>query len=317
MSGTIESVGSIGLNNHRSDMRSVYTLEGKPSPRDIWRAAALLRHDARDVGNTRAQLKFSGSLDMIPPSAEHLVDAVFNPSVGFDNQPSQSGVIFMSANAAERIDSTVQNQWDTARRVWRMPIHITPQERLTRLQDGGYSTDTTLNLSDIQPLFDAWKPFGWTIEGVKQFIETYDPLDSAKAGWFACARKHDGTLCSAAKAEGLTIGGIQIVETTEWGTTSAERGKGLGTGAVIALNQTILQRPPNSPYVIMAEANLAPDLPGHRVARDAGFVPAGADMASPTPNYVLMAHVSIDGQLRNFLPVQLTPHAVATLYSRI
>lgn len=310
MSGIVESVGSLGLAN-RSDERSVYTL-GVPAS---WRNAAQLRRVSRENGNTRGQLKFPGNPEMIPVSARHLVDAVFYPSAALNSLSVQRGIIFMSANAEARVDLTLQNQWAIAQRVWGEPIHITPQERLSSLQTNGYHFDSMLSSNDEVPLHQAWRPFGWTTEGVKQFINTYDPNDPAKAGWFACMRNSDGMLCSAAKAEALTIGDIQVIESTEWGTHSNMRGKGLGTGAVIALNHAILNHPPRAPYVIMAEANLDPNSPGHRVARDVGFSPAGADMNDPMPNHVLRAHVSVDGALRSFLPVQLTPDAITQYYS--
>lgn len=310
MSGMVESVGSLGLAN-RSDERSVYTL-GVPAS---WRNAAQLRHDSRKNGNTRGQLKFPGNPEMIPVSARHLVDAVFYPSAVLDGLPAQRGVIFMSANAEARVDQTLQNQWAIAQRIWREPIHFTPQERLSRLQTNGYHFDTRLSSNDVASLHQAWSPFGWTTEGVKQFINAYNPDDPTKAGWFACMRDCDGILCSAAKAEALTIGDMRVIESTEWGTHSNMRGKGLGTGAVIALNHAILNHPPRAPYVIMAEANLDPNSPGHRVARDVGFSPAGADMNEPEPNHVLRAHVSVDDALRSFLPVQLTPDAITQYYS--
>ncbi len=306
----VEGPGRKGMAD-RPDNRSGLTLDRQATMRD----AVRLRSHARKKGSTRGQLKFPGRLDMVPDSARHLVDAVFYPTATSDNQPAQSGVIFISANADERVDPTLQAQWEAARSIWSEPIHITPQDRLITLREQGYTTDTNLTLADADSLHQVWKSFGWTLEGVEQFINTYDSGDPTKAGWFACMRDQSGRLVSAAKAEALAIGDIQLIESTEWGTNEEMRGQGLGTGAVIALNHAILQSPPNTPYVIMAEANLDPASPGHRVARDAGFSLAGADMESQEPNHVLRAHVSINGKLRSFLSVQLSPEARAEHYS--
>ncbi len=311
--GVVTSVGALGIDHTRSDHRSVGTYA---EPVRLMREAARLRRGMSSAANTRAQIKCPGNPDLVPTQARHLIDAVFTPTVG----PADEGVIFMSYNTparqANQID-TLALEWEVARNLWCTPASRNPLDRLSGLAQKGYSIGQRFQRSDIPQLATIWQPFGWTEQGIEEFFSAYDPEDPMRAGWFTCVRDPSGTIQAAAKAEQLSLGPLTFVETTEWGTTRVERGKGLGTGAVIALNQNILQRPPNSPFVIMAEANLAPDLPGHRVARDAGFVPAGADMTSPTPNHVLRAHVSVDGQLRNFLPVQLTPQAVATLYSRI
>ncbi|MEI6326606.1 MAG: hypothetical protein WCO78_00625 [Candidatus Roizmanbacteria bacterium] len=314
MSGIVESVGRLGLDNSRSDNRSSLTMGERPTSRDLWRQAVNLRRGAQENQNTRGQLKFLGSADMIPPLAHHLIDAEFNPTSESTHNPTLSGVVFMSANSPERHDNDLRRHWAIAAEYWRSPLRLTPHERMYQLNSQGYSIDTHIQQSDVSRLARIWEPFGWTSEGVSQFIDTYSPTDPHASGWFSCMRNSDGQICSAAKAEALRIGEMELVESTEWGTLAEERGRGLGTGAAIGLNRAILSIPPDGAFCIMAEANLAPHLPGHKVARDAGFSPAGGDIQSATPNHILEAHVSVDGALRSFLPVQLTPEAVASYY---
>jgi hypothetical protein len=165
---------------------------------------------------------------------------------------------------------------------------------------------------DADSLLSIWEPFGWSREGVLSFIESYN---NGEAGWFAGVRNEHGILCAAAKAEKLRLGDTTIIESTEWSTHPDFRRHGYATIAAIALNALILNDSDSTGRMsIFAEANMAPETPGFRVAHRAGFTTL-ADLTSPIPNHVLPQHVSVGGELRNFLLVQLDNEQISKYYS--
>lgn len=306
MSGIVESIGSLGV-CQRSDHRVVATLNHTPTFSDF--KSAL--EQQRETGSSRLQIKFLGDLNY--PSRH--TEGVLRPSLG----EYPHGVIFIGRNEKNR-HSDISAEWQQVSEFWQRPLEIQPFDRFRTAFAKGFTPTQTIHEADIDRLSEIWKPFGWTSEGVSNFASTYNSSRGIENGWYCGIRNQYGVLCAAAKAEGLTLSdesgkGLNIVESTEWGTHPDSRRLGLGTLAAIGLNVNILQRPPEMPFSVFAEANMAPHLPGHKVARDAGFV-SMADFAANLPNGVLPQHVSVDGALRNFLLVQLTEQSIDQHYPK-
>ncbi|MFO0704249.1 MAG: hypothetical protein U0525_06070 [Patescibacteria group bacterium] len=304
MSGIVESIGALGI-APRSDKRVVATLSHSPTMTEL-RSVLRLRNE---IDGTRVQVKYLGYRD----SRSRNIEGVLTPSLG--DHPH--GVVFMGRNNPDR-SGDVLGEWQQVREYWQKPLETRPDERISSAVANGFTLTTQIQASDIGRLSQIWTPFGWTEDGVVSFANSYRASSNYENGWFCGVRNSAGVLCAAAKAEGLALTddtgtSLNMVESTEWGTHPDSRRMGLGTVAAIGLNAQILSHPPQIPFSVFAEANMAPNLPGHKVARDAGFV-SRADFDSQTPNGVLPQHVSVDGALRNFLLVQLTPDSIRQYY---
>lgn len=303
MSGIVESIGSLGV-ALRSDQRTVGTLSQEPT----WGDIRNILKSGRDNNSTRLQMKYPGQR----PSKGSILNRFFEAQLTPTSGENISGVVFLGSNKPQR-ETDITCEWDGVRECWSKPLEVSPSERLLRVLQQGNHLTRYLSPEDTQDLASIWQPFGWTEEGVHTFIEQYGHASNNEMGWFTCVRDRNGRLRAAAKAEALQIGNMNIIESTEWGTHPDSRRMGLGAAAVIGLNANIINTPPKTPFCIFAETNMALHLPGHRVARDAGFS-TYADLTRSTPNGLLQQHVSVDGQLRNFLVTQLTPDDVARYY---
>ena len=297
MSGLVESVGSVGL-HQRSDERVVLTTAQLPTLSEIKNTVRL----ARQIHATRGQVKYYGE---IPARSPHL-EAFLRPSSG---DASPHGVVFLGHNKRER-RADMSDEWAHIRESWREPMTHMPIDRVRMAQERGYSLSTRLGRPDIAHLLPIWEPFGWNEQGIAAFVNEYN---TGNAGWFCAARDREGHIRAAAKAEGLRIGGLNIIESTEWGTHPSSRRRGLASAVVTGLNAAIIRTHPPIPYCIFAEGNTALESPGHLVARDAGFDTL-SDIESNHPNHVLPQHVSVNNKTRNFLMTQVTPKGISLYY---
>lgn len=302
----ISSVGAVGT-SPRPDNR-VVTILNQPifTPRDL---KGPLRHTTaamRQNGATRVQLKFPGTTELAKhPTIAPFVEGVLDASNGV-----QRGVIFAAHNRGER--NRTPDSWNTVREIWRHPITTQPIERIQRAVTSGHTLTANFRDEDIPRMAEIWQAFGWDEAGIHEWLDEYR---NGTGGWACGVRGDDGQILSLAKAELLELGDMGLVESTEWGTHPDSRRQGLGAAAAIGLNAQVLNNPPAThAWTIFAEANMAPKIPGHRVARDAGFH-ACADFNSERANGVLRQHVTVEGALRDFLLVQLTPAAIQTHYS--
>ncbi len=314
MSGLVESVGNVGI-APRSDGRIVSIAETPVQTlNDVGDLVKALVNEHRKTPHdtrpsvTRLQLKIACDTGLVedPRIAPH-VEGYLRPNT---NDPH--GVVFLGYNRPRRgSNDYLPSEWQAVQEVWSQEPRITPLERIAKLRDNGHTLTKSLDITDADSLQTIWEPFGWSREGVLSFIESYN---KGEAGWFAGVRDEDGSLCAAAKAEMLRLGDTTIIESTEWGTHPDFRKHGYATIAAIALNALILNDAnPTETMSIHAEANMADETPGFMVAHRAGFKTM-ADLATSTPNHVLPQHVSVGGELRNFLLVQLDNEQISKYY---
>ena len=302
-STNISSVGSIGT-FPRPDQRVVTIVDHAPlTPRDLSVPLRATTAMMRTTGATRVQLKFPGTQELANhPTIAPFVEGVLDASNGV-----QRGVIFTAHNRGDR--NRPPESWDEVREIWQRPLTVSPVERIQQVIGAGNTFTTVFNDADIPRMAEIWQAFGWDETGVKEWLNDYR---SGIGGWACGVRGSDGQIQALAKAELLELDGMGLVESTEW--AAGDRQKGLGTAAAIALNANILNNPPSTHgWTIYAEANMAEKIPGHRVARNAGFH-ACADFNTIVPNGVLRQHVTVERKLRDFLLVQLTPDAIQTCY---
>lgn len=304
-STNVSSVGSVGT-SPRPDQRVVTILDHAPiTPRDLRGPLRETTKMMRETGATRAQLKFPGTQEFANhPVIAPFVEGVLNASNGV-----QRGVIFTAHNRGERNRSP--ESWDDVREIWQRPLDTSPVRRIQQVIAAGNTLTADFRDDDIPQMARVWQAFGWDELGVQEWLQDYR---RGVGGWACGVRSADGQIQSLAKAELLDLDGMGLVESTEWASDTTSREHGLGTAAAIALNTRILCQPPTTHgYTIFAEANMASESPGHRVARNAGFR-ACADFRSSRPNGVLRQHVTVEGKLRDFLLVQLTPDSIQTHY---
>lgn len=304
-SGFVPSVGSIGT-YARSDERVVTIEDGliqwlRDLREPIRRTARAMR--ANDA--TRGQLKFRAGPQVVgDPKLDPYIEGVLDAS-----NRVQCGIVFMGYNRRGRSGSPVP--WDETRTYWLNPRSSSPVERIADVVGRGYTLTTRFSCDDIPRMGEIWRPFGWSEEGIAEWMADYI---RGEGGWACGVRGPSGQVEALAKAEPLKLGDTTLVESTEWGTHRDSRTHGLGTAVVIGLNAQILTHPPlTHAWTIFAEARMDNASPSHRLARLAGFE-ACSDLTSPTPNGVLPGHVSVDGELRDFLLTQLTPGALNTYY---
>lgn len=309
MSGLVESVGNIGI-ARRSDGRIV-SIVGTPVEtvteiRDQGRN--FLNQHRKNRLDTRLQLKVEGNTGLVkdPRIAKH-IEGYLQP-----DQNNPTGIIFLGHNRPLRgANENLGSEWKAVQELWTQEPRLTPLQQIAKLRENGHTLTKSLGVTDADSLLSIWEPFGWSREGVLSFIESYN---NGEAGWFAGVRNEHGILCAAAKAEKLRLGDTTIIESTEWSTHPDFRRHGYATIAAIALNALILNDSDSTGRMsIFAEANMAPETPGFRVAHRAGFTTL-ADLTSPIPNHVLPQHVSVGGELRNFLLVQLDNEQISKYY---
>lgn len=305
-STNISSVGSIGT-SPRPDHR-VVTILDKPisTPRELREPLRDTTTAMRAFGATRAQLKFSGTAEL----ARHPIIAPFVEGVLDASNGVQRGVIFTAHNRGER--NRPPDSWNTVREIWRTPVTTPPIDRVQRILAAGHRLTADFKDEDVPRMAQIWQAFGWDEAGIHEWLADYR---NGIGGWACGVRGADGQILSLAKAELLELGDMGLVESTEWGTHPDSRRRGLGAVTAIGLNAQVLRNPPSTHgWTMFAEANMASEIPGHQVARDAGFH-ACADFDNENPNGVLRQHVTVEGMLRDFLLVQLTPAAIRTHYS--
>ncbi len=304
-STNISSVGAVGTSS-RPDGR-VVTILDKPisSPRELRKPLRDTTTAMRATGATRVQLKFPGTAELAQhPTIEPFVEGVLDASNGV-----QKGIIFTAHNRGER--DRPPESWSDVREIWRHPLTTQPVERVQRVIAAGHTLTANFRDEDVPRMAEIWQAFGWDAAGIHEWLADYR---KGTGGWACGVRGANGQILSLAKAELLELGDMGLVESTEWGTHPDSRRRGLGTAAAIGLNARVLSNPPSTHgWTMFAEANMAREIPGHQVALDAGFA-ACADFSKDESNGVLRQHVTVEGVLRDFLLVQLTPTAIKTHY---
>jgi GNAT superfamily N-acetyltransferase len=171
---------------------------------------------------------------------------------------------------------------------WSMHTHRTPNplETMQYVEGLGYSFIDTPNREHAAELARFWSAFGWTEEGIAEFIENFSVSPADKL--FSGITDADGHLVAACTSEGITMAGYRFIEVTEFFTDPDHRGKGLMTAALSGLVAQIYSRVHDTSVfdgvrpVIYAELNMAKR--SDKPARDAGMtIPGLHDETIPFP----------------------------------
>jgi hypothetical protein len=206
-------------------------------------------------------------------------------------------------------------EWQDVYKFWKSPPvrTRTPLQRVQALPSD-YSLTNHPVSADIECLLDTWKPFGWTREGIEEYVETFPQTSMKGNGWFSGVRDENGNIVTSCMADSARFGGIEYVEPTEFGTRREHRNKGLCTTNVAGLIAQIVSSKREEQHglmtVIGSEFNMHPaersDVVGYAVGMTIPGV-EGAHGLEDNPLQVLRYNVAIaDGTnghtLRGSLP---------------
>lgn len=198
-----------------------------------------------------------------------------------------------------------------------------PVERMRGLYDRGFRFINNLEDDGVrEQVFQLWSTtFGWKhdeLDGLRDRLRINSHLSAdERLMWATFLVDRQGTLVSAAMAEGIELDGKLLVEATEWNTEEQHRGKGLGTAAVMATNAQVLAdiygRESFLPFLVYAECNFL---------TRADFLGYGAGFEIPNRNIfsgrrtpqVLSANVEVDGTLSTFTFMSLTGNSITQYY---
>ena len=213
-------------------------------------------------------------------------------------------------------------EWGNVYKFWENPPQRTrtPLARVEALPLN-FSLTNCPNTADTNSLVETWKPFGWTRQGVAEYIESFPDKSQQGNTYFSGVRDAGGKIVSACMAESVEFARLRYTELTEFGTQGSHRGKGLCTAAVAGLAAQVLHVPPSeSIHIVLAEFNMHPaersDVIGYAVGMSIPVVENTHDLED-TPFQVLRYNVAIaDGtnghMLRGSLPqgtiFGLSPH---------
>lgn len=141
----------------------------------------------------------------------------------------------------ENVHTSEVREWPAVYQYWQRPNGNgrTPIEQIARHNPNRVRLTNDLVPADAETLHRIWQPFGWTLQGVEEFIRDYRTDGRFFSG---VVDRQTNTLVSACMAEGITIAGIPLIEGTEYGTLPGQEGNGYCTAAVVGLHAQILQR---------------------------------------------------------------------------
>ena len=189
-------------------------------------------------------------------------------------------------------------EWHEVYKFWDSPpqrIH-TPLARVEALPPS-FSLTNRPNAADIDSLVNTWKPFGWTRQGVEEYIESFPHEHQQGNAWFSGIRDAEGQIVSACMAESAKFAGLTSTELTEFGTRSSHRKQGLCTVAVAGLAAQVLHDSPEEGVnLIHAEFNMHPAERSDAIGYAVGITIPGVEGThglEDTPLQVLRYNVAI------------------------
>jgi len=252
----ISSTGYAGITDwNRSNGRAYLTLDRTVySPTDLLTEWSLLTQGAEDRGRRRAVLRATCSPEVeLELGYGGLRPSVILPlsQIGLGNNK----VLVFEHNEAENISFVPE--WDKVYSYWKQKkIYPPPHDQIKHLPEGFHLTNKLMK-NDIDDLFELWKPFGWTKEGVDHFIQTHHERPEI---WFSAIRDSQGKVASACMGEAITFDGVYMVEATEFGTKTEYRSHNLCTAAVVGLIAQIVKTALYTHYqipLIISEFNMS------------------------------------------------------------
>jgi len=116
--------------------------------------------------------------------------------------------------------------------------HKPPMEKISAIIGKGYRLTKKLKESDQENLFALWNRFGWSREGIVDFIRKIEAGHNNL--WFSGIRNAAGEIIAASQAEAIEFAGIKYIETTEYSTLDGFEGQGLCTASVSGLIAQLL-----------------------------------------------------------------------------
>lgn len=176
----------------------------------------------------------------------------------------ESSIIFLGKNFH---DSPPQGRKEELNLI----VEKKPLEKITSVIEKGFTLSNHLNENDSDNLYSLWHRFGWTREGIVDFIKKIQSHENNL--WFSGMRDNlTGQLVSASQAEAVNFSGIRYVETTEYSTLEGYSKHGLCTASVEGLVAQVLNdtNKENVPTVITAEFNTSST--SSAVGANAGFI---------------------------------------------
>lgn len=303
MSEFITSAGSVGADYNRSEGRAYFT-EGEVicHPQLVRERFDDLRVEALSRGRRRWVYRaiLEGELE------KHPFEEV-NIPLSYLNQDSTRRLVILGEN----IHGSEVPEWESVYSFWQKPYksEIDPLGCATSVLDQ-FELTKTVQENDIRDLVEIWRPFGWTTDGVRSFLD----IQNQPNIWFSGIREiFSGRLVSACQGEAICFGETLIVESTEFGTHLDFEGRGLCTAAVVGLNAQILSDSEHlSPALPLIYSELSMTSRSDTVARKAGMtIPLVEEQPGLIqPTQVLRRNVSVlDGYEVNGLELdQLGEH---------
>jgi hypothetical protein len=148
-----------------------------------------------------------------------------------------------------------------------------PIEKIETILQKGFKLSNKVDEDDCKNLYDLWKKFGWSEEGIIDFINRIKNEDASL--YFSGVRDDDNQLISACQAEVIEFAGLTYIETTEYSTLDGYNGNGLCTVSVQGLIAQLLWQNyylsnRNYPPIITAELNT--DSTSPLVGISSGFI---------------------------------------------
>ena len=255
MSEFITSAGLVGTDYYRSDCRAYRTEEliatssemvldeistlsrgahSKGRRRWVWRGV-VRRQVADDLVTIE---RFSRRHDNWRFPDMGKIEVIIPLSILGGNSSRRLLVI------ADNIHRSNIPEWQEVYDFWRQPYsrEVNPVDRIKAIQSE-FRMVNDVTEDDINDLVSIWRPFGWSENGVREFIERYyTQSGDSRDLWFSGVRnRSNNKLVSACQGESIHFGGIHLIEATEFGTEPSYEKRGLCTASASGLIAQILR----------------------------------------------------------------------------
>ncbi|NTU72638.1 hypothetical protein HGB07_00460 [Candidatus Roizmanbacteria bacterium] len=229
----------------------------------------------------------------------------------------QGSLVVLGENIHDSFASeTDQLELEQVNDYWNTEISLTnPYERLEALNKQGYHLSKNLTTNDAVALAEIWEPFGWDKAGVEAFIRSYEN-DPDK--WVSVIRDDQNKIISGCMAERVHFKGLEMVETTEFGTHPDHRGHGACTVALYSLISQVMTDTQYNPAngntpLIMAEFNMTAR--SDVVGRHVGMEVPKYSTNNVRVGQILQRNVSVfDGKPENTIRLEDLPEEVRETY---
>ncbi len=295
----ITSTGKLGADFDRSDGRAYLNVSDRVNHvRGFLDVKKDFDMQALEQGRRRSVIRAIVKSDTADKIKGQVVPEA-NIPLDIIGQPENTLLVF--GNNVHRSETP---EWLEVHDYWRKPMRkfTPPAQRMTDLAEEGYQFISAPRVCDREDLYQIWKPFGWTRQGVAVKITEFEV---GGGGWFSGIVNRNDRLVSACMGEKLEMPRVALLEGTEYGTAENARGKGLCSAVVAGLHAQMLRDTlysgENMP-LIFSEFNMSvrSDVVGRHTGMVIPLVREGEMCAFPVQ--LLRRNVSVlDGQPVNDL----------------